>query len=83
LVCNKADSLPAGEAERRALEHEGVAVSALDKTSLAPLLDRAEHMLFVARGEYVELGDERRAAPDEQEQAQEEEDAFYAAQLEE
>jgi GTPase len=83
LVCNKADSLPAGEAERRALEHEGVAVSALDKSSLAPLLERAEHMLFVARGEHVELGDERPAALDEQEQAQDEEDAFYAAQLEE
>jgi GTP-binding protein HflX len=58
LVCNKADCLPAGEAQRRALEHDAVAVSALDKQSLLPLLERIEHMLFVARGESPEILDE-------------------------
>jgi GTP-binding protein HflX len=61
LVCNKADSLPAGEAERRAEEHEGVAVSALDKESLRPLLERIEHKLFVARGESHDLLDDNSA----------------------
>jgi GTP-binding protein HflX len=61
LVCNKADCLPEGEAQRRALEHDAVAVSALDKQSLLPLLERIEHMLFVARGESPEILDEEPA----------------------
>jgi GTP-binding protein HflX len=85
LVCNKADSLPAGEAERRAVEHEGVAVSALDKASLTPLLERVEHMLFVARGENLDLNDdnERVHSEDEESELPEEHDGLYAAQLEE
>jgi GTP-binding protein HflX len=58
LVCNKADSLPAGEAEQRAEKYEGVAASALDKASLRPLLERIEHSLFVARGESHDLLDD-------------------------
>jgi GTP-binding protein HflX len=86
LVCNKADSLPAGEAERRAREHEGVAVSALDKTSLTPLLERVEHMLFVSRGENLDLNDDNdRQHDDAQEHTDEDEhlgdepEGLYAA----
>jgi GTP-binding protein HflX len=61
LVCNKADCLPEGEGQHRALEHGAVAVSALDKQSLLPLLERIEHMLFVARGESPEILDEEPA----------------------
>jgi GTP-binding protein HflX len=58
LVCNKADCLPEGEAGLRAREYDGVAVSALDKGTLLPLLERIEHMLFVARGQSPEILDE-------------------------
>jgi GTP-binding protein HflX len=54
-VYNKADALPAGEAEERARQHHAVAVSALDKSTMRPLLERMEHLLFVARGESTEL----------------------------
>lgn len=57
MVFNKADCLPPFEAEQRAREHGGIAVSALDRASLKPLLVRMEHMLFVARGESTELLD--------------------------
>jgi GTP-binding protein HflX len=50
LVFNKADCLPEGEAELRARDYQGVAVSALDKGSLRTLLERMEHLLFVSRG---------------------------------
>jgi GTP-binding protein HflX len=89
VVCNKADSLPAGEAERRASEHEGVAVSALDKGSLSPLLERIEHMLFLSRGENLDLNDDNdRPLPNDEELSNEElsneeHDALYAAQFEE
>jgi len=55
IVYNKSDALPPFEAEQRARERRGVAVSALDRGSLKPLLARMEHMLFVARGESTEL----------------------------
>jgi GTP-binding protein HflX len=79
LVCNKADCLPPGEAERRAAEHDGVAVSALDKPSLLPLLERIEHMLFVARGASPEIFGEE--APDPLREHALHYD-LYAAQLE-
>jgi GTP-binding protein HflX len=83
LVCNKADCLPEGEGARRAVEHAGVAVSALDKHSLGPLLERIEHMLFVARGESPEILEQATG-----EHAQDEEIEYesspdlYGAQLE-
>ena len=55
VVYNKADCLGPFEAEQRAFEHRGVAVSALDRATLKPLLARMEHMLFVARGESTAL----------------------------
>jgi GTP-binding protein HflX len=55
LVFNKADCLPPGEADERAAGHGGVAVSALNKDSLIPLLERMEYQLFVARGESAHL----------------------------
>ncbi len=51
VVYNKADCLPPDEASAKAREHDGVAVSALDKNTLRPLLERIEHRLFVARGQ--------------------------------
>lgn len=58
IVYNKADCLPPFEAEERAAQHDGVAVSALDRASLRPLLARMELMLFVARGHSTELLDD-------------------------
>jgi GTP-binding protein HflX len=58
VVYNKADCLAPGEAEERAKEHNGVAVSALDKNTMRPLLERIEHLLFVARGENTDLLDD-------------------------
>jgi len=55
VVYNKADCLPEGEAEERATDRDGVAVSALQRKTLAPLLERMEHLLFVARGEGAEI----------------------------
>jgi GTP-binding protein HflX len=83
LVYNKADSLPAGEAEQRAREHDGVAVSALDKASLTPLLERAEHMLFVARGENLTMAEEREPVAEDELLEDAQLEALYAAQLEE
>ncbi|HEX6239322.1 MAG TPA: GTPase HflX [Polyangiales bacterium] len=83
LVCNKADSLPEGEAERRATEHQGVAVSALDKASLRPLLERIEHLLFVARGETHALLDDGSAPLHEDGFVAISDDPLYAAQAEE
>ncbi len=48
-VYNKADCLPPGEAEDLAKERDGIAVSALDRKSLGPLLERMEYLLFIAR----------------------------------
>jgi len=48
-VYNKADCLPEGEAAEAAKDREGIAVSALDRKTLGPLLDRMEYLLFVAR----------------------------------
>jgi GTP-binding protein HflX len=89
LVCNKADALPAGEAEARAEKLEGVAVSALNKESLRPLLERIEHQLFVARGESHDLLDDGSAplhadgfVPISADEALTSEDHLEAAQLE-
>ncbi len=49
LVFNKADRLPPGEAEHLAIAHDGVAVSALDRATFAPLLERIERALPLAR----------------------------------
>jgi GTP-binding protein HflX len=46
LVFNKADLLEADEARRRAAEHGGLAVSALDRETLRPLLERIERELW-------------------------------------
>lgn len=92
LVCNKADGLPEGEADQRAAEHQGVAISALDKSSLRPLLERVEHLLFVARGENHDLLDDANEletdepeldATDEPALEGETAEDIYAAQLEE
>ncbi len=48
-VYNKADCLPEGQATEAAKERDGIAVSALDRKTLGPLLDRIEYLLFVAR----------------------------------
>jgi GTPase len=48
-VYNKADRVPPGEAEERAKERDGIAVSALDRRTLGALLERMEYLLFVAR----------------------------------
>ena len=83
LVCNKADCLEADEAQRHTDELSGVAVSALDKHSLQPLLTRIEHMLFVARGESPELGDDRARTRSEDEHVLYASDPeLYDAQLE-
>ncbi|MET0341637.1 MAG: GTPase HflX [Polyangiales bacterium] len=54
VVYNKADCLPPFEAAERARQHGGVAVSALDRPSLEPLLFQMENMLFAARGEPID-----------------------------
>ncbi len=46
LVFNKADRLEPGEASRLARERSAIAVSALERASLAPLLDAIERHLF-------------------------------------
>lgn len=46
LVFNKADVLPAGEASRVASTRDGIAVSALDRESLKPLLREIEARLY-------------------------------------
>jgi GTP-binding protein HflX len=57
LVFNKADALPPGEADARAQEQGAIAISALDKNTLRPLLERMELQLWVARGENTQLLD--------------------------
>lgn len=79
LVCNKSDVLPEGEAEHRALLHDGIAVSALNKASLPILLERIEHQLFIARKREVHVVDE----DDDDELLEGDERDLYAAQLEE
>lgn len=54
VVYNKADALEPFEAQEQARLHGGVAVSALERDSLRPLLLRMEQMLFAARGESAE-----------------------------
>jgi GTP-binding protein HflX len=46
IVFNKADATPPGVAQALARAHDGVAVSAIDRASLRPLLARIEHLLF-------------------------------------
>jgi GTPase len=50
VVYNKADQLEPFEAAERARSHDGVAVSALDRGTLRPLLERMDQQLFTARG---------------------------------
>jgi GTP-binding protein HflX len=57
VVYNKADALEPFEAQERARLQDGIAVSALNRSSLGPLLLRMEQMLFVARGESTSLID--------------------------
>ncbi len=64
LVCNKADLLPPGEAARIAEGRGGIAVSALDRESLVPLLLAIEERIFangegelVPRSELIEVED--------------------------
>ncbi|MDB4986446.1 MAG: GTP-binding protein HflX [Myxococcaceae bacterium] len=54
MVYNKADALEPFEAQEQACTQGGVAVSALERDSLRPLLLRMEQMLFAARGESTE-----------------------------
>jgi GTPase len=54
VVYNKADALEPFEAQEQARLHGGVAVSALERDTLRPLLTRMEGMLFSARGESAE-----------------------------
>jgi GTP-binding protein HflX len=51
LVCNKADLTEDGHALAVAQVRNGVAVSALDRETLRPLLARMEQMLFSARSD--------------------------------
>ena len=46
LVLNKADRLPAGDADAMARGRDAIAISAMDAASLRPLLLRMEAMLF-------------------------------------
>jgi GTP-binding protein HflX len=46
MVLNKADKAEPGEAARQAFQLGGVAVCAIDRTSLAPLVERIEHELW-------------------------------------
>jgi GTPase len=46
LVFNKADAMPEGEAQRIAEAHRGVAISAKDSATLAPLLEKVEQELW-------------------------------------
>ena len=55
LVMNKADRLEPGEARRLAEERGGIAVSAVDRATLAPLLARMERMLFMQGGALTSL----------------------------
>jgi GTP-binding protein HflX len=54
VVYNKADALEPFEAQEQARAHGGVAVSALERDTLRPLLARMQELLFVARGEVSE-----------------------------
>jgi len=45
LIFNKSDRLEPGRAERMARAHDGVAISALDRATLVPLLARMEALL--------------------------------------
>jgi GTPase len=45
IVFNKSDRLGTDEATHMAIAHDGVAISALDRTSFGPLVERIERML--------------------------------------
>ena len=49
MVFNKADALDARRAAVLAAEHDGVALSAIDRGTLAPLLHRVDRMLTTRR----------------------------------
>jgi GTP-binding protein HflX len=55
VVLNKCDALDPEDIARRGIEYAGVPVSALDRNTLRPLLERMEAMLFAARGESADL----------------------------
>ena len=62
VVCNKADRLEPGQAESIARGLNGVPVSALDRSTLHPLLERMETMLFHPAGERFERTTDAQAA---------------------
>ena len=49
VVLNKSDRLSVAEVESIARQRDGVAVSAIDRESFGPLLERMEEMLFAAK----------------------------------
>jgi GTP-binding protein HflX len=51
LVFNKADRLPPGEAAELAAARDGVAIAAIDRASLRPLLERISRRLWLDGGE--------------------------------
>jgi len=51
LVFNQIDRLPAGTGEKLAARFGGVAVSALARTGLGELIERAEDVLWTGRGD--------------------------------
>lgn len=58
LVFNQIDKLPPGVGAALAVRHRGVAVSALDRTGLGTLLERAEQMLWSADAQRTLLHDD-------------------------
>jgi 50S ribosomal subunit-associated GTPase HflX len=58
LVFNQIDKVPPGVGAALALRHRGVAVSALNRTGLGTLLERAEQMLWSADDERTLLHDD-------------------------
>lgn len=84
IVLNKSDLIPSVEAARLAYEHDGVAISALDRSSLDVLLERIEKILRPSRSlsplspweaqPQLEKPEEQ-AAPLEQDEPQQQEQA--------
>jgi GTP-binding protein HflX len=59
LVFNQTDKLAAGIGEAMAQRHQGVAVSALERTGLRELLARVEHLLWSEGDDLSELEQQR------------------------
>jgi GTPase len=51
LVFNKADLLPPGQAEMIAANQDGIAITAKDRNTFGPLLERMDKLLFEERNE--------------------------------